>query len=267
MTENQDSKGSVFDAMNAAANLAKEIPIYQDSLQPAAKEIGVALETVGRAVNVALAPLRGAVWGYEQFETWLATRVAEKLKNVDEDEIVTPDLSVAGPTIESLKYAGHKAVLSDLYASLLATSMRRDEAHNAHPGFVEIIRSLSPDEARILEYLKPNTPTAIFTFGVKSKDGGYQELISNVTALPFNARCEMPEKGSHYIDNLARLGLVGVNFTTWLTDEEYYDEIRQLGLMQKNLKLLEQGGLQPEFVRGIVRLSAMGEAFKGACMK
>ena len=41
--------------------------------------------------------------------------------------------------------------LRNMYANLLAASMLKDEKENAHPSFVEIIKQLSPDEAKLLK--------------------------------------------------------------------------------------------------------------------
>ena len=147
MSEENNIEG----AINAATGLLKEVPIYQDALQPAAKELGVALLTVTKTINVALAPISALVWGYEQIKEFLATRLAQKLKEVPEEKIVTPDATVAGPTLEALKYAGHKTELAEMYASLLATAMNVDTKNNAHPSFVEIIKQLRGDEAIILK--------------------------------------------------------------------------------------------------------------------
>lgn len=62
MSEENNIEG----AINAATGLLKEVPIYQDALQPAAKEVGVALLTMAKTVNVALAPISALVWGYDK---------------------------------------------------------------------------------------------------------------------------------------------------------------------------------------------------------
>jgi len=65
------------------------------------------------------------------------------------DQIVVPKPNVAGPALEALRYTWHEETLSDLYANLLAaSSMDKSTADGAHPAFVEIIRQLTPDEAK-----------------------------------------------------------------------------------------------------------------------
>ena len=55
-----------------------------------------------------------------------------------------------GPALEALRYTGHQEGLREIYANLLATSLDVDTSLQAHPAFVDMIKSMSPDEARML---------------------------------------------------------------------------------------------------------------------
>ena len=57
--------------------------------------------------------------------------------------------------------------LRELYANLLATSIDSITAHEAHPAFVEIIRQLTPDEARIVKYIFERMYLPIITVRVR----------------------------------------------------------------------------------------------------
>jgi Abortive infection alpha len=94
---------------------------YGDAVQPMAHEVGKALGTVGRTVNVALSPLRGLVWGWEQIEQFVKAKVEAKLneRKVPTDRIVTPDPDVAVPALEAMRYSK----LRENYAGLIATAM------------------------------------------------------------------------------------------------------------------------------------------------
>lgn len=92
----------------------KAVPVYQDVVQPAAQEIGKVLKTLVMAVRVALSSASALVWGYEQIEDFVSTKVADRLKNVPPENIVTPKLNVAGPALESLRYTGHEPTLTHL---------------------------------------------------------------------------------------------------------------------------------------------------------
>lgn len=66
--------GIIKQTIDSATALTKAVPIYQDAVQPLAKEAGKALGIVGKAVNVALAPISLVVWGYDQISDFLETR-------------------------------------------------------------------------------------------------------------------------------------------------------------------------------------------------
>ncbi|MFD2454137.1 DUF4393 domain-containing protein [Ideonella paludis] len=143
-------ESKVRDVVDAVTGVVQAVPVYQDVVQPAAQELGKALQTVAKSVHLALAPVSALVWGYDQIKDFVATKVAERLKNVAEENIVTPKPNVAGPALESLRYTGHENSLSELYANLIAASMDKTTAAGAHPAFVEIIKQLTPDEAKLV---------------------------------------------------------------------------------------------------------------------
>jgi len=108
----------------AVKGIVEAVPVYQDVVQPAARQVGTALETVAKTIHIALAPISALVWGYEQLKEFISTRVAEKLEGVPEEKIQTPDPTIAGPALESLKYTGHKEDLRELYANLFNSDFR-----------------------------------------------------------------------------------------------------------------------------------------------
>ena len=71
-----NSGGTVSGTVKAVSELAKAVPIYQDAVQPAAKEAGKSLHLVVRAVNAALTPVEGLVWGVERIRDFVRERVA-----------------------------------------------------------------------------------------------------------------------------------------------------------------------------------------------
>ena len=149
MGEESGGNTEVKGTIEAVTGLVKAVPIYEDMVQPVAKQLGKSLETVGKAINVALAPVGILVWGYDKCQDFIQTKVADRLKDVPPEDIITPKPNIAGPAIEALRYTGHEESLSDMYANLLASAMDKSTADGAHPAFVEIIKQLTPDEAKI----------------------------------------------------------------------------------------------------------------------
>lgn len=146
-----DSK--VKDAADIVKGIVEHVPVYQDLVQPAAKEVGTALQTVAKTVHIALAPVSALVWGYDQIKDWVHKTVAEKLKDVPPEEIVPPRVAVAGPTIEALRFAAEEPTMRELYANLLATSMTAKKQAKAHPAYVDIIRQLEVIDVHLLNFI------------------------------------------------------------------------------------------------------------------
>ncbi|MBX9782892.1 MAG: DUF4393 domain-containing protein [Chitinophagaceae bacterium] len=202
------------------------VPVYQDTLQPAAKQVGQSLEVVAKTVNIALAPIKALVWGYEKIEEFITTRVSEKLKNVPQENITTPPPQVAGPAVEALIYSGHDSNLRELYANLLANAMDRETIHKAHPGFVEIIKNLTNDEAIFLQAFIDNLRFPLIDVNAQLKDSSnYSPVIANFSHLPKIVALNRPDLTGTYIDNLGRLGILEIPAGVYMVGENIYEPL------------------------------------------
>ena len=149
----EENTSNVKDVIDATTGLVKAVPVYEDLVQPAAKELGIAFGTVAKTVNMALSPISGMIWSYETIKDFVNQKVSEKLKKVPAENIETPNPAVAGPALEALKYLGHEETLRELFANLLANALDKNTKSSAHPSFVEIIKQLSPLEGKLLLFL------------------------------------------------------------------------------------------------------------------
>lgn len=180
---------------------------YDDALKPIAKEAGKALGTVGKVVNLALSPIRGLVWSWEQIEEYVSEAVERKLKQrgVPKERIKTPDPDVAVPALEAMRYSK----LRENFANLLVTSMDVAVADNAHPAFVEILKQLTPDEAKLIGNLPSHRRyEPIVDLAYTLPERGQFIIARNVSVLGEDAGCARPELTPRHLDNLCRLGSV-----------------------------------------------------------
>jgi hypothetical protein len=228
--------GMISDGINAAASLAKAVPIYDDALQPLMKETGKALGTVGKVVNTMLAPVRGVVWGAEQVEEWLSNKVTKKLESEPIENIQTPDLTIAWPTIEALKFSGHKDELNEMFASLLASAMTKDKSQSTHPSFVDKIRHMSTLDAVLFKDLSKRVATTTIKISRRNKDvEGMTMLFPYVRPefIQLAKKVGMPVNKIYpsiqsSLENLDRMGLISLNKDGHLTSKENlaeYDRI------------------------------------------
>jgi hypothetical protein len=195
------------------------VEVYKDAGKPAAEEFGRAFapagkelgETLTRTVHVALAPLRGLIWSYEQIGTTVIPLVAEKLKKRT-DRVVPPKAIVAAPAIEALRYAGSEPPLRDMYVNLLATAMDAKTAESAHPAFVDIIRQMTPDEAVIVSHFRRKQVFPVYTVTAsfpERSSGSYRVIPEALSIIKPEDDYRRLTLIPIYLDNLCRLQLTG----------------------------------------------------------
>ncbi len=260
----------VKDVAEAVRGIVEAVPVYEDAVQPVAKEIGKALATVGKAINLALEPIAGAVWGWERIKEFVLKRLSEKLQRVPKEYIQSPDPLVAGPTLEALRWAGNNENLRELYANLLATSLDSRTAKEAHPSFVGIIRDMSPDEAKIMRFLSTTSDIPVIDWQLKQGgEPSYKLLRANFSRLRREAGCTFPELTESYLDNLCRMGLIEIPRGLSLADKGTYEPLEndpEVESLREAIAKLPTPGASLSFERKIARLTAFGRLFCHACV-
>lgn len=265
--ENNPKDSNIKSTIDAVTGLVKAVPVYNDAIQPAAKEIGKSLATVTKTINIALAPISALVWGYEKISDFVQNRVAEKLKNIPEENIVTPDPAVVGPALDALRYTGNSETLSELYANLIANSMDKDTVKKAHPGFVEIIKNMTADEGLILKVFIPNIYKPIMDIKLKMKKGGGEHnLVNNYSNIGIEAGCKHEDLTPQYIDNLCRLGLLHMPAGRHLVGENVYDELIKTDEYERLKAQHETEYSTTTEIKKYIELTDLGAQFRAACV-
>jgi hypothetical protein len=266
---NTESTGGIIkQTIDSATALTKAIPIYEDAVQPIAKETGKALGTIGKAVNVALAPISLVVWGYDQISDFLENKVSEKLENVPEERISTPPPHVAGPAVEALKFTGHDETLQDMFANLIANSIDSKTVLEAHPSFVDIIKNLSPDEGIILKlFASAQNFPLINVKLVINKDRSFNILQRNVSTIGKLSNCKHPQLVSNYLDNLCRLGILEIPSGQRLVGPNVYDQISSDPSIVHLKKQFEGNQTHKiDLEQKLIQTTGIGRQFINACV-
>jgi hypothetical protein len=267
MSNEPEKSGQITDAAKAIAAITEHVPVYQDAVQLAAKELGKGLHLVARAVNAALLPVEGLIWGVDQIRDFVHERVAKKLENVPPEDIQPPKPHIGVPAVDALRYTGSEADLANLYANLLATSMDQKTAYHAHPGFVDIIKNMCPDEARIMRFLSGIFNYPLIDIRIVNEDQSWSVAHRHVSLLGIEAHCQHPPLASNYIDNLERLGLLVVRPDVRMKAEEPYKRIEdfpQIAGLLTELRKMEKVSIQVEKFR--FEVTDLGKQFIRACV-
>lgn len=264
--ESKDNK--VSETINAVTGLVKSVPVYSDSIQPAAKEVGKSLELVAKTVNAALTPLKLFVWSFDKLQNFIDNNVAEKLQNTPQEDIQTPKSNIAVPAMQSLMYSGDEPELQELFANLLAASMDKHTSLFAHPSFVEAIKQLTPDEAKLLSYFSNEGTLPAITIRSEMKTGrGGVDVHRHVTLFGIKAGCENPHLVSVALDNFIRLGIIEIPHNYSYTDKEIYNELKTHAEIVKITEEIDKSEeRKSKIVEEMVNITDFGRQFINICI-
>ncbi len=188
------------------------VEVYKDALSPVVKPIGEILGFLPRTIKLALSSWEKWLINGEESLRLTAESIKEKVKLIPEEKLVEPEPYVAIPAIQQICYCQNSADLRDMYANLLASSMDADKKWHVHPSFVDIIKQLTPDEAKYFKELTPVLaaahPLIDIDYGI-GKRPVYLSAVTNFTDEHLDV-LEHPENIGTYIDNYIRLNLIEV---------------------------------------------------------
>ena len=201
--------------------------VYKDALSPSVKPIGTMLSYLPRTIKLAFNRWEKWIINGEESLKLTEELIKKKIEQIPEEKICEPEPYVAIPAIQQISYCENSDDLRELYANLLVSSMNVDRKWKVHPAYVEIIKQLNPDEAKIIKSLPPNISIIHPLIDVKrNKQNGETDIILNFT----NVGMEDVEHKSNicsYIDNLERLKLIRIPPFVVLSNKGIYEELKK----------------------------------------
>ena len=265
MSEIKDIIGAISESK---AEIVKEV--YSDVAKPLVQPTGEIAGLIPRAVKAALAPLEKWIMQKEYNIAETKKLLEEKLKDVKPENIESPEAHVAVPALQYLSYCMDNEDLRDMYANLLANSMNSIIKKGVHPGFVEIIKQLSPDEAKVMKYFAANQKAPTITLRYELKDGGGIDVVRNFSNIGELVGCEQPLDINMYFDNLIRLGLIQASPSlASLTDKELYKPLKEHPVIEELMnpnKIVKTEYEKASIVEGFMSRTDFGEAFCNICL-
>lgn len=266
---NENQMIAVVTEATAEALKERSKEIYDDGLKPATREAGEALQTiVGLFNNVILYPVKKAnitfKYKLEEFEQDLRTKV-DKIPN---EKIIEPPLTIAGPTLEALKYTFDTKELREMYINLLATSMNIETVTLSHPAYVDIIKQMTPLDAVIFEKASKirQIPCAriSFVFGSNMYSSAMPRLF-----IPDLLDTEDPFLVSSAVQNLCRLGVI-THLDTSVVEEYNYDVFKEHSFVTNQYevfkKITTEGELIIRMNKEVILINDFGRNFAKACL-
>ena len=198
----------------------------------------------------------------------LRKSVEEKLSFIPQENIIPPTPRIAVPTLQNASIT-EEIEIRELYATLLANSMNSIVKKGVHPGFVEIIKQLSPDEAKILKLICYWKIVPIVALRYESDNGNGFYVVKCFSNIGELSHCEYPMEISKYFDNLYRLGLIERITDAHLVDQSLYEPLKNhqyIKSLFEKASTRQDEYVNAKFEEGFVQITDYGEEFCKNCI-
>lgn len=257
---------SVLDLVKGTPNILGQI--YTDLAQPSVKAVGQALGTVFEFSTSFLLPVKLL---NEKFKLNFKKRITEyekKLEEVPKEKRCEVHPQIGTPIIEKLSYTTNDDI-ADLFTTLLANASNIDMVNTAHPSFVTMIERLSPDEARIIKYLKGKEDIEYCDFRGNIKDGnGYHTLIEHATLITQEVLLVFPKNINAYLANFVSLGILFDMNGSYKIDQNIYNKIKDCYRLEELRKRFVPNTFKEiDTKKSYYQITDFGKLFIQACIK
>lgn len=260
----KDSVSLVAEVLKAAGD--------NPQVKEAAGNLGQTAVTLTKTINNVLVPLAAINFAFDKARAYFSGKfqqdIAEKAQAIPPEHVVEPKASIAGPTLQGLAFTHEEPNLKEMYLNLLATSMDGRSASLAHPAFVEIIKQLDSEDARLVRgALQSPSAIPIIQIHRKLKNGsGYNLLVQHLLNLKDSTTgvpVEDPQLPA-MIDNWIRLGLVEVDYDKHLADVAHYSWVDQRPEFLRLNEAPQPDEAKVEYQKGIMQRTELGKRFARA---
>lgn len=271
---------NIESTIKTTANVLKDIPkVYDEGLSPIVKPTSKTLGLIPRTIKACLAPLEKWILNCEYSVKETELLLEEKLSNRNPKNIVSPEAYVAVPAIQGISYCANSTALRNLYSNLLANSMDKEIKDQVHPAFVEIIKQLSPLEAKILKKFSLLDSYVYPIYKIRIQEDELNSTGSDIclhilSNTQFDIDCQNKNYYSISIDNLIRLHLVTVNYGFELADKSNYDDFENSDIFAEykkyHRKIVKKENIPLKYIcfnRGILQITDFGKSFIKICVE
>lgn len=236
--------------------------ITKAAVEPAAAQIG---EGLGNLFYLVFSPLAKARIKKEHEIKLYGLAIQNEISKVPSDILIEPSLSIVGPALEASKYFIENSELREMFARLIASSMNSKQADKTHPAFVEIIKQITPDEAKILKELGV-TDYPTLNLLSQNDDGSYFPVLMNFTDIQDKASCHKPTQIFSYLENLDRLGLIRIYEARQLAGETVYEDLLNHQVIVQGIVAADLLG-RHKIVKTSISVTPFGKSFYESCIK
>lgn len=198
-----------------------------------------------------------------------AEDIKVELSKIPEENLVSPELSIVGPALDASKFYIENEILRKMFSNVIASSMNCETADKTRASFVEIIKQLSPVDAKILKtiYETKLRPLIHVRWETDTTTSTHIELIRNISWIEEYDY----QTVSISIENLCRLKIIDIHNFIRYSNEKIYDTITNSHKFNDFLREIPVPDGFPNgkfsFEKGRITTNSFGSLFYEICVK
>ncbi len=191
----------------------------------------------------------------------------ESIDSIPKEKLVEPSVQVAAQALENSKYCIESEELRKMFVNLISKSMHADYSTAVHPSFAEIIKQMSPIDARVLKTIPVEGLFPVVNYINAKKDGSAFSVelsnvyLSNIPDINIFQECTA-------ISSLVRLGIINVNFESYIFDENAYELYNETKYFKQLADTIchTQPSRKADMQKAIGSLTPLGQNFVVTCV-
>ena len=243
--------------------------IHQNIPETEQQADGALSTVVGFFNNVVLYPVKKANMTYRYKLEAFEEDLKKKLEEVPQDNLQVPPTYIAGPILESLRYAYDEEELREMYEAMLSSAMDDRKAHKVHRSYVDAVSQMEPLDAVVLQeiYKMNGLVSAHINFNKACTKQRY------VNAMPYHYCPDLCDVGDPFqvsssISNLLRLGLLITNIG--FLDDTEQQQLKNDEYIMSRTTIYKKVGLEididVEVECQLISLDSYGRNFVDICI-
>lgn len=194
--------------------------------------------------------------------------LSSAIEAIPEENLVEPSIQVTAQALENSKYCIESEELRKMFVNLISKSMDNRHVSNVHPSFAEVIKQMSPTDAKIFQSLSSKYSFPLVDYVLRDPDTRQYSIQFSTVYLSSAPDISM-ETASTYISSLCRLGLIDIDSHAPLASPELYRPYEEAKFY--NFFSLGASTISPPKKADIIkysgRLTPLGKNFREICVE
>lgn len=193
------------------------------------------------------------------------SELSTSISHIPPERKIEPSFQTTAQALENSKYCISEKELRQLFTNLISGTMDSSVSPYIHPSFAEIIKQMSPTDAKLLQKFPLKSFVAVADYiKTNTETSNYSIELSNV-CFPNDFDIF---QACNSLSSLNRLGLVALETESHLSDENAYNDFFQTDFFKYFSKEVCSNRLnqKADIRKYVAKLTPLGQNFVYSCV-